>query len=103
VSGHAGRRHRPRPRRELRRGTSVRSVAGRSGGGEESPRRCRSGREMIVRSLIRNTVLAAAALSTVACVSTSDAEKLQSQISDLQEQLAQVKRTSSSKEEVSNV
>jgi len=58
---------------------------------------------MNMRSLIRNTVLAAAALSTVACVSTSDVEKLQSQISDLQEQLAQVKRTSSSKEEVNNV
>jgi tol-pal system protein YbgF len=58
---------------------------------------------MNMRSLIRNTVLAAAALSTVACVSTSDVEKLQSQISDLQEQLAQVKRTASSKEEVSNV
>ena len=58
---------------------------------------------MIMRSLIRNTVLAAAALSTAACVSTSDVEKLQSQISDLQEQLAQVKRTASSKEEVNNV
>ena len=58
---------------------------------------------MTMRSLIRNTVLAAAALSTAACVSTSDVEKLQSQISDLQEQLAQVKRTASSKEEVNNV
>jgi tol-pal system protein YbgF len=58
---------------------------------------------MTMRSLIRNAVLAAAALSTAACVSTSDVEKLQSQISDLQEQLAQVKRTASSKEEVSNV
>ncbi|MGH9423285.1 MAG: tol-pal system protein YbgF [Thermoanaerobaculia bacterium] len=56
-----------------------------------------------MRSLIRNTVLAIAALSAVACVSSSDVEKLQSQISDLQEQLAQVKRTSSSKEEVNNV
>jgi len=36
-------------------------------------------------------------------VSTSDVEKLQSQISDLQEQLVQVKRTSSSKEDVQNV
>ena len=52
---------------------------------------------------VRNMVLAAAALSSVACVSTSDVEKLQSQISDLQEQLAQVKRTASSKEEVNNV
>jgi len=39
----------------------------------------------------------------VACVSTSDVEKLQSQISDLQEQLAQVKRTASNKEEVNNI
>lgn len=58
---------------------------------------------MKMRSLIRNTVLAVAALSAAACVTGSDVEKLQSQISDLQEQLAQVKRTASSKEEVSNV
>jgi len=56
-----------------------------------------------MRALIRNVVLAAAALSSVACVSTSDVEKLQSQISDLQEQLAQVKRTASNKEEVNNI
>ncbi len=37
------------------------------------------------------------------CVSTSDMEKLQNQISDLQEQVAQVKRTASSKEEVQGV
>jgi tol-pal system protein YbgF len=58
---------------------------------------------MKMKSLIRNVVLAAAALSTAACVTGSDVEKLQSQISDLQEQLAQVKRTASSKEEVNNV
>src|ERR1043166_6220251 len=56
-----------------------------------------------MKVLIRNVVLAAAALSTAACVTSSDVEKLQSQISDLQEQLAQVKRTASSKEEVNNV
>jgi tol-pal system protein YbgF len=56
-----------------------------------------------MKVLIRNVVLAAVALSTAACVTSSDVEKLQSQISDLQEQLAQVKRTSSSKEEVNNV
>lgn len=56
-----------------------------------------------MRSLIRITLLGAATLSSIACVSSSDVEKLQSQISDLQEQLAQVKRTSSSKEEVQNV
>lgn len=58
---------------------------------------------MKMRSLIRNVILAAAALSTTACVTGGDVEKLQSQISDLQEQLAQVKRTASSKEEVNNV
>jgi tol-pal system protein YbgF len=57
----------------------------------------------LIRGTVRNLVLAAAALSTAACVTGSDVEKLQSQISDLQEQLAQVKRTSSSKEEVNNV
>src|SRR3954470_4007445 len=56
-----------------------------------------------MKVLLRYAVLAAAALSSVACVSTSDVEKLQSQISDLQDQLAQVKRTASSKEEVQNV
>ena len=56
-----------------------------------------------MKVLIRNVVLAAAAFSTVACVTSSDVEKLQSQISDLQEQLAQVKRTSSNKEEVNNI
>jgi tol-pal system protein YbgF len=56
-----------------------------------------------MKSLFRNVVLAAAALSSVACVTSSDVEKLQSQISDLQEQLAQVKRTSSNKEEVNNI
>jgi tol-pal system protein YbgF len=56
-----------------------------------------------MRFLIRNVVLAAAALSSVACVTSSDVDKLQSQISDLQEQLAQVKRTASNKEEVNNI
>jgi tol-pal system protein YbgF len=37
------------------------------------------------------------------CVSTSDVEKLQSQIADLQEQVAQAKRTSAGKEEVQGV
>jgi tol-pal system protein YbgF len=56
-----------------------------------------------MRSFIRFVLLGAATLSSVACVTSSDVEKLQSQISDLQEQLVQVKRTSSSKEEVQNV
>jgi tol-pal system protein YbgF len=56
-----------------------------------------------MRSLMRNLVLAAVSLPAVACVTSSDVDKLQSQISDLQEQLGQVKRTTSSKEEVNNV
>src|SRR5881275_1585343 len=51
-----------------------------------------------MKVLIRNVVLA-----TAACVTSSDVDKLQSQISDLQEQLAQVKRTASNKEEVNNI
>src|SRR5947207_4182208 len=55
---------------------------------------------MIIRKYI---AAAAVALLATACVSTSDVEKLQSQISDLQEQIAALKRTASSKEEVQNV
>src|ERR1700682_6069999 len=58
---------------------------------------------MTMRSFIRFAVLAAVGASSSAGVTSPDVEKLQSQISDLQEQLAQVKRTSSSKEEVNNV
>lgn len=43
------------------------------------------------------------ALFAAACASTSDVQKLQSQINDLQDQVAQLKRTASSKEEVQNV
>jgi tol-pal system protein YbgF len=42
-------------------------------------------------------------LLATACVSGSDIQKLQSQISDLQDQVAALKRTASSKEEVQNV
>ncbi|MBV9492931.1 MAG: tol-pal system protein YbgF [Acidobacteria bacterium] len=53
---------------------------------------------------MKNALLAAACSALLAgCVSTSDIERLQSQISDLQEQVAQLKRTASSKEEVQNV
>lgn len=53
---------------------------------------------------MKNVLLLAACCSLLAgCVSTSDIEKLQSQIGDLQEQVAQLKRTASSKEEVQNV
>ena len=53
--------------------------------------------------IIRYCLVAALALGASACVTSSDVEKLQSQISDLQEQLAQIKRTASSKEDVQNV
>jgi len=45
----------------------------------------------------------AAAMLTAGCVTPSDVQKLQSQVSELQDQLAQVKRTASSKEEVQSV
>jgi len=53
--------------------------------------------------ILRYCLVAALFLGTSACVTTSDVEKLQSQISDLQVQLAQIKRTASSKEDVQNV
>ena len=53
--------------------------------------------------IIRYCLVAALALGASACVTTSDVEKLQSQISDLQEQLAQIKRTAAGKEDVQNV
>src|SRR5882724_9365269 len=56
-----------------------------------------------IRTTLRITLLGSATLTSVGCVTNSDVEKLQSQISDLQEQLVQVKRTSSSKEDVQNV
>ena len=48
-------------------------------------------------------VVTAAALTAAGCVSTSDFEAAQRQISELQEELANIKRTASSKEEVENV
>lgn len=48
-------------------------------------------------------VLGAAALAASGCVSTSDFETAQRQISELQEELANIKRTASSKDEVQNV
>jgi tol-pal system protein YbgF len=44
-----------------------------------------------------------AVLVLAGCVSSSDVEKLQSQIAELQEQLAAVKRTTAGKEDVQNV
>ncbi len=53
--------------------------------------------------IARSLAIAGATLLAAGCVTSSDMEKLQSQISDLQEQVAQLKRTASSKEEVQNV
>jgi len=52
--------------------------------------------------LVRPAILLASLLGA-GCVTSSDIEKLQSQISDIQDQVAQLKRTASSKEEVQNV
>ena len=52
--------------------------------------------------LARPAILLASLLAA-GCVTSSDLEKLQSQISDIQDQVAQLKRTASSKEEVQNV
>lgn len=48
-------------------------------------------------------VMLAAALAAAGCISTSDFEAAQRQISELQEELANIKRTASSKDEVQNV
>ena len=48
-------------------------------------------------------VLAAALLAAAGCVSSSDFERSQDQVAELQEELANVKRTASSKEEVQGV
>jgi tol-pal system protein YbgF len=53
--------------------------------------------------ILRLLVVTAAALAAAGCVSTSDFEASQRQISELQEELANIKRTASSKEEVQNV
>ncbi len=54
----------------------------------------------ILRSIV---VIAAASFAAAGCVSTSDFEAAQNQIAELQEELANIKRTASSKEEVQNV
>jgi tol-pal system protein YbgF len=53
--------------------------------------------------IFRPLVVLVAALAATGCVSTSDFEAAQRQISELQEELANIKRTASSKEEVQNV
>lgn len=53
--------------------------------------------------ILRSLVVMAAALAAAGCVSTSDFEASQRQIAELQEELANFKRTASSKQEVQNV
>jgi tol-pal system protein YbgF len=53
--------------------------------------------------ILKPFVVLAAALSAAGCISTSDFEAAQRQISELQEELANIKRTASSKDEVQNV
>ena len=52
---------------------------------------------------LRFLAVTAAALAAAGCVSSSDFQAAQRQISELQEELANIKRTASSKEEVQNV
>jgi len=51
----------------------------------------------------RPVVVAAAALAASGCISTSDFQAVQRQVAELQEELANVKRTASSKEDVQGV
>jgi tol-pal system protein YbgF len=53
--------------------------------------------------ILRSFVVLAAALAAAGCISTADFEAAQRQISELQEELATIKRTASSKDEVQNV
>jgi tol-pal system protein YbgF len=53
--------------------------------------------------IVSSIVMLAAALAAAGCISTSDFEAAQRQISELQEELANIKRTASSKDEVQNV
>ncbi|HEY0141155.1 MAG TPA: tol-pal system protein YbgF [Thermoanaerobaculia bacterium] len=53
--------------------------------------------------MLRLLVLSAVALAAAGCVSTSDFEAAQRQIAELQEELANVKRTAAGKQDVQNV
>src|SRR5687768_13560982 len=53
--------------------------------------------------IVSTILIAAATLLASGCISTSDFEAAQRQISELQEELANIKRTASSKDEVQNV
>lgn len=52
---------------------------------------------------LRSIAVLVVALAATGCISTSDFEASQRQIAELQEELANIKRTASSKEEVANV
>jgi tol-pal system protein YbgF len=54
-------------------------------------------------TLLRFALTAALAIGLASCATSSDLQKLQTQSSELQDQVAQLKRTASSKEEVQNV
>lgn len=56
-----------------------------------------------MKILVKPMVMLAATLFAAGCVSTSDFEAAQRQISELQDELANIKRTASSKDEVQNV
>ncbi|HEU4889546.1 MAG TPA: tol-pal system protein YbgF [Thermoanaerobaculia bacterium] len=56
-----------------------------------------------MKKTLTTIVVLGAALAASGCVSTSDFEAAQRQISELQEELANIKRTASSKDEVQNV
>ncbi len=53
--------------------------------------------------VFRSIVVAAAALAASGCISTSDFEAMQRQVAELQDELANVKRTSAGKEDVQSV
>ena len=53
--------------------------------------------------MLRSLVAMAAALAAAGCISTSDFEAAQRQIAELQEELANIKRTAAGKEDVQNV
>ena len=53
--------------------------------------------------ILRSLAVTAAALAAAGCVSTSDFQAVQSQVAELQDELATVKRTAGTKEEVQSV
>ena len=53
--------------------------------------------------ILERLLVPVVAFAAAGCISTSDFEAVQSQVAELQEELANIKRTASSKEEVQNV